>query len=141
METILNNLLTMQALWIALLGFAYFFFNELEDESIKNNWERWEWFLNTGQAWKNKWKLDEEGRLTTDQGHWWHFGLSPLFEERFPYSSTLLVFLTDGEHLFQFFKNLAVLGAVAVISPWMAVAVFIGMRLAAFIKEQINWIQ
>jgi hypothetical protein len=141
METILNNLLTWQALWIALLGFAYFFLNELEDECIKNNWTRWGWFLNTKAAWQNKWAVNYQGNLITYQGHWWHFGFSPKFEERFPYSSTLLVFLTDGEHLFQFLKNLAVLGAVAVLSPWMAVAVFIGMRLAAFIKEQINWIQ
>lgn len=34
---------------------------------------------------------------------WWYFGLyKPSREERFPYSSTILVWVTDGWHFFNF---------------------------------------
>lgn len=37
--------------------------------------------------------------------HWWYFGLhKPEYVEKFPYSSTLLVFLTDKWHLYNFFQ-------------------------------------
>lgn len=38
--------------------------------------------------------------------HWWYFGLyEPTFPEKFPFSSTLLVFLTDDWHKKQFFMQ------------------------------------
>lgn len=49
--------------------------------SLKN-----EQFWNPSISWKNKWK-EKAGRMI----------------EKFPFSSTFLVFLTDGFHLFQFF--------------------------------------
>ena len=36
--------------------------------------------------------------------HWYYFGLYyPEYKERFPFSSTVFVFVTDGWHLMQFF--------------------------------------
>lgn len=35
--------------------------------------------------------------------HWWYFGThKPRYPERFPFSSTFLVFVTDQWHLYQF---------------------------------------
>lgn len=136
----LSDLYTTQALWIALLGFAYLFFNELEDKSIKSKWQRCQRFFNSKKSWMNKWLTDDDGWFIAYRGHWYHFGIKPKFEERFPYSSTLFVFVTDGEHLFQFGKNLTILGMIAVHSPTMALAAFAGMRLAALTKELLNWL-
>ena len=56
--------------------------------------------------WRNKYKIDKEGSLkpTESQNHWWYFELyKPRFAEKFPFSSTALVFLTDKWHRVQFF--------------------------------------
>lgn len=34
---------------------------------------------------------------------WYHFGIEPKYKEKFPYSTTWFVFLTDGWHLLKFF--------------------------------------
>lgn len=50
--------------------------------------------------WKNKWELDENGKLKPARYYWYYFGLFvPEHEESFPYSSTILVFITDKWHL------------------------------------------
>lgn len=65
------------------------------------------YFWNPDTSWRNKWKLDDffeepisVSRITSKRHHWWYLGLhTPKYVERFPFSSTLLVFLTDGWHL------------------------------------------
>jgi hypothetical protein len=55
--------------------------------------------------WRNKYLLDDEGFLvpTTIKNHWWYFGIyKPNFAEKFPFSSTALVSLTDDWHFTQF---------------------------------------
>ena len=60
-------------------------------------------FWNKNESWHLKWKTDNNFNLTGSGKHWWYFGLHRTrYDERFPYSSTILVFLTDGWHLFQF---------------------------------------
>ena len=52
------------------------------------------------QSWKNKWKLDSLGNPYPVVNAWYYFKLyTPEHEERHPYSSTLLVFLTDEWHM------------------------------------------
>lgn len=90
---------------ILLLAFLYTLFNELEDECVRGTFFIKKDFFNTIKSWKFKWKLDANGNLIPYKNKWYHFKFfKPRYEERFPYSSTLLVFLTDGEHLFQFLK-------------------------------------
>ena len=49
--------------------------------------------------WKNKWKLDDEGRLIPYVSKWYHFGfIEPKYVEKFPYSSTVFVSFTDRWH-------------------------------------------
>ena len=56
-------------------------------------------------SWKNKYELDTNGTPlpTESKNHWWYYGLyKPNYAERFPLSSTALVFLTDDWHKYQF---------------------------------------
>jgi len=55
------------------------------------------------ESWKNKWNwntISNTGFGYTKLYHWWYFGLfKPKYQEKFPYSSTILVFITDEWHL------------------------------------------
>lgn len=129
-------------IYIAICGFVYYLFNELEDESIKNNWKKNQQYLNTNISWKNKWKLDIRGDLQPTIKWWWYFGIYPSHLERFFLSSTMLVFLTDGEHLFQFLKNRAIEVGFLLLGWQFAVAWIVGKLLMSFIKEKfLNWLQ
>jgi hypothetical protein len=49
--------------------------------------------------WEKKYDFTKDGNYN----HWWYFGLvTPRFPEKFPFSSTALVFLTDAWHKYQF---------------------------------------
>lgn len=51
------------------------------------------------ESWKNKWFLDSNSTPITNHSDWYYFGLfTPQHQERFMYSSTILVFLTDEWH-------------------------------------------
>jgi hypothetical protein len=81
--------MTTLIMLIALLylaGMAKAFADAITDEGIKSS------------EWKRKYDFTKEpGR------EWWYFGLyKPEFPEKFPFSTTLLVFLTDRWHLSQF---------------------------------------
>ena len=70
-------------------------------------------------SWKNQWKQP----LQPSKNHWYYFGiLHPPYEERFPFSTYFLVFLTDGWHLFKtlwlFFVILTVVSYTPIISFW-----------------------
>ncbi len=123
----------------ALLGLLFYLFNELEDESIKNHWtgKRMKW--NTNQSWTNKWAAPWPQPYVK---RWYHFGVYPKFKERFPYSSTLLVFLTDAEHIFQFLKFRMVEIALLLLA-WEAVVVWVaGKSLMSLIKEKfLKWLK
>ncbi len=89
---------------IFFMGAFFYIFNELEDACVRNKFKNKSQWWNTGMSWKNKYKLDSNGGLLPYEKKWYHFGFSPKYEERFPFSTTFLVFLTDGEHFFQFLK-------------------------------------
>lgn len=89
---------------IFFFGVLFYSFNELEDACVRNKFKNRGIWWNTGMSWKNKYKLDSDGDLLPYEKKWYHFGFSPKFEEKFPFSTTFLVFLTDGEHFFQFMK-------------------------------------
>jgi hypothetical protein len=60
----------------------------LADEEIKKN------------DWPNKYNFTKP----TNTKHWWYLGLyKPKYPEKFPFSTTVLVFLTDRWHRSQFF--------------------------------------
>ncbi len=131
--------------WILLIiefiaGFGYYLFNEFEDRSVRSKWESNKQFLNIDLSWKNKWAW-YYGTLIPYKKCWYHFGVHPKHKERFPYSSTILVGLTDGEHLFQLLKNLFILLAIGIMR-WQFMIVFLfGRLIMSFIKERfLTWI-
>jgi len=84
-------------------------FNALMDWSSEGLFESDYW--NKNQGWWRKYKIIP---ITIDtiinknisfyeyKNKWYHFGFAPRYEEKFIYSTTILVFLTDGWHLLQF---------------------------------------
>tara|TARA_R110000803_G_scaffold35405_2_gene76560 strand:- start:681 stop:1079 length:399 start_codon:yes stop_codon:yes gene_type:complete len=67
-----------------------------------------------GASWKNKWKLDKDGELIEEfDTHWYYLWLYyPEHKERFPYSSTFLVTLTDSWHRIESLRFIACVGAI-----------------------------
>lgn len=127
-----------------ILGLLYLMFVEFEDESVRSHWKKPIWvfkkldlkFLNNNLASRNKWKQDKNGNLIPYKKKWYHFGIAPKYEEAFPFSSTILVPFTDGEHYFQFLKNRCIEAAIS-ITWWPAVvAWFLGKSLMQLIKEK-----
>ena len=109
----------MIAIWVItpiLLGLSAFF-NALMDLSSEGYFKGW-WDKNTGA--ENKWKLGRK-----ENG------------EAFPLSSTVLVFLTDGWHLFQFLFHSCWQMAIAIHFPYWFGAFWIIKIIFSGIFEQI----
>jgi hypothetical protein len=123
----------------ALLGLLFYLFNELEDESIKNHWTGKREVWNTENSWVNKWAAPWPQPYVK---RWYHFGVHPKFKERFPYSSTFLVFSTDAEHAFQFIKFRLIEIMLFIVSWQIAVVYITGKNLASLSKEKfIKWLK
>ena len=90
-------------LLVILLALAGFFKGRLDaiaDEDIKDI------------EWNKKYDFTKSGETK----HWWYFGLyTPKFPEKFPFSATALVFLTDRWHFNQFMVLKCFQGAIALI--------------------------
>lgn len=111
--------------------------NELEDECIVGNWSgslsKW----NSRESWRNKWALGPKGQLLPYEPKWYHFGIRMPQKERFPYSSTFFVFLTDAEHCFQMGKILTICFGFGLIDPTLGFAFFFGHLWVGVAKETV----
>jgi len=87
----MNDVTIMLMLIGVCLGLAGYFKGKLDaivDEEVKE------------LEWGNKYDFTKSG----DTKHWWYLGLyTPKFPEKFPFSTTILVFLTDKWHRTQFY--------------------------------------
>jgi len=93
------------AIWVAI-GMA----KGMKDLSTLNRFKKSFW--NKGQSWMLKWERNYLGYQIRQSTELWYYlwRWTPEYKERFPYSSTILVFLTDGWHLLGFIKyRLAIL--------------------------------
>ena len=126
----------MEYIIVGIFGILFYLFNEFEDRSVRNGWEHHQQFLNTNLSWTNKWKLDSEGYLQLPEKKWYYFGVYPKFKEKFAYSSTIFVSLTDGEHLFQFIKKRMIEFGFLIISWKFFVAWALGTIIMQFVKEK-----
>jgi hypothetical protein len=135
--------------------FLYKFFDELQDESVNSAWEKGPVnFLNKypgakrtsmsfpDMGWARKWSWQYADNVwqavELNETPWWYFGLiKNKRKERFMYSSTLLICMTDGEHLFQLFKDICIGLAIASASssPWIGLAAFLATFLLGLVKE------
>lgn len=71
-------------------------------------------FWNPQVSWKNKWAQPYPQPATHE---WYYFGFYPEYKERFPYSSTIFVFLTDAWHLAKFLMLLCISLAIVFYEP------------------------
>lgn len=111
---------------IALLA-VFRIAREVEDWTVRGHNKAF--WPNSNEAWTAKWQYP----LRPFSG-WWYAGLYlPKYAERYPYSSTLLVWTTDREHLWQAVQTVALVatGFVAGIG-WLVV---IGLVAGSVIKE------
>lgn len=76
--------------------------------------------------WHRKYDFSRESRC-----HWWYLGIiNPRFPEKFPFSSTLLVFLTDRWHMNQFFMQRCLFLAIGLlITPKIILSIFVAFVL------------
>lgn len=83
--------------FLILAGIAKGYLDAIADKGIK------------ADEWKNKYDFDKT------VNHWWYFGLyKPKYSEKFPFSTTILVSLTDKWHRAQLFMLRFMYLAVAV---------------------------
>lgn len=123
-------------IYIAVLAFIFRFFRELEDEVARGNFKNWSLFPNSEQGWTAKWVYPLEPYVKK----WYHFGINPKHKERFPFSSTLLVWLTDAEHFYQFVQTISLLAIVYLSQgSWYSLGAFVlGLMIAQVVKEKIK---
>jgi len=139
---------TITILWWIFWSFMYGFFDELEDKCVNSQWEKpFKIFGKTMSlnflnkkgnysSWKRKWKLDENNNPVPYEKKWYHFGVVPAYEELFPYSSTIMVWKTDGEHYFQFLKNRSIEAGLSLPLGVPAIFWIIGKSIFTFTKEK-----
>lgn len=116
-------------LWILDLMILFVLFREWEDFLLRKRKNR-AFFPNSDQPWTAKYKYP----FKPAPKHWWYFGLyKPKYRERYIYSSTILVFTTDLEHLTQFIQY-AILFTIGWIMGihWY---IFAGMTIGKILKE------
>lgn len=94
-----------------------------------------------GDEWEKKYDLTK----SSDYNHWWYFGLYDLrYPERFPFSTTILVFLTDSWHKYQFFTLRCFYLAIAValtLNIWLILllsCVIFPVIVGAFFEYSYN---
>lgn len=79
--------------------------SDLSSEGDTNLPEEWR----KGLTWQNKWVYPLEPNT---RPKWWYLGFPPPHQERFLYSSTWLVSLSDGFHLVETLRALSVVGII-----------------------------
>ena len=131
------NLLNMTTLIIIMaIAFIFRYFRELEDETVRKPERNWAFFPNSDNGSTAKWKYP----LQDYSPKWYHFGIKPKYKERFPYSSTVFVFLTDAEHFYQFVQTIC-LWVIVFLSQgsWYSLGAFVlGLMIAQVVKEKIK---
>lgn len=146
----------------ALALIFYKVFDELQDESVNSHWRRPFLglsldFLNKradnrsdpffyDQGWARKWKWDWASnqrcwipaKCDRKRVYWRYLGLyQPPQCERFIWSSTLLVALTDGEHFWQWWKDrcIGLAGTLLFADNWW---VFFGSWLLVLLVGMVK---
>ena len=71
-------------------------------------------FWDLRKSWKNQWQQP----MVPPYSYWYYFGLyKPRYQEKFPYSSTFLVFLADAWHLAKALMLLCISLAIVFYQP------------------------
>ena len=127
----------MSLVIILISGFLFMFFNEMEDECIRNKWTDKFYKWNSTVSWKNKWSLDENQNPISYKKKWYHFGIEMPYEERYPYGSTFFVGFSDAEHFFQMMKIFSICLGFSVFGAIEPIIFFVGHLILGVAKETI----
>lgn len=71
------------------------------------------------QSWKWKWATP----LQSPDPKWYYFGFLPRYKERFIYSSTIFVWVTDAWHFIKALMILAIVCSIVLYTPIIAASV------------------
>ena len=85
------------------------------DQSIFRNLNPLFW--NPQISWQNKWA---QPFPQPAEDKWYYFGFVPLYKERFPYSSTIFVWVTDAWHLFKAIMLTCIMAAIVLYVPMIS---------------------
>ena len=85
-------------------------------------------------SWINKYN---ESKLACNKAPWYYLGLyKPRYTERFPFSTTFLVFITDGWHFVKALSLFCLFGAIVFYTPivniWADVWIYITVYSISF---------
>ena len=114
-------------LLLIIAGLAKAWSDSLADEELKE------------LEWYNKYDFTKPG----ESKHWWYLGLyTPKFPEKFPFSSTIFVFVTDKWHFSQFIMLRSFYTAIAmfltnnfwlvIFSVFVVFPIILGISFEAF---------
>jgi len=92
--------------YIAILSFLFAGFRELSEHAKEGNFKGMSHWWNTPKSWINK--HEWVGKLPK-----WVFG-------------SVMVWVTDAEHFFQFLSLLSVVALLTLIHPWFGLAFYLG---------------
>lgn len=94
---------------------------------------------------KLDWHLKYDFTKPSTTKHWWYFGLyTPTYPEKFPFSTTALVFLTDRWHRAQFFmlKSFYLAISLYMSNSWAVILfstlVFMPVIVGVFFENSYN---
>jgi hypothetical protein len=126
-------MLFVSLLLLALGGISKSFM----DLSSENNMPLKGYYWNKSESWKSKWKTHNGHMpvLAEKGDNWWYLRIiNPRYKEKFPFSSTALVFATDFWHLSQgFFLKFVILGVYLfppVVNPYIdIILVYVSMLI------------
>ena len=77
---------------------------------------------NPEKTWENKYKIP----LSKNKKHWWYLGLyNPKYDEKFAYSTTLLVSLTDCWHRLETIRNILPFVILSIFVKWYLIFFYI----------------
>jgi len=114
---------------IFLAGIFNAFMDEFKIWSSSRWWNlpKTHWFYKwagDGASWKNKWAVYPNGSLKANTKRLWYYLwlYKPAYKERFPYSTTILVFATDGWHFFQMLWRTSFTFAVVFYVPILTIS-------------------
>lgn len=101
-------LIAIAGMFNALYEIIFVFF----DQSIFRNLNPLFW--DPQISWKNKWA---QPYPQPPEKKWYYFGFYPRYKERFPYSSTIFVWVTDAWHLFKALMLACIMAAIVLYVP------------------------
>jgi len=115
-----------------------------KSDSINENWyKKWARSKENYCPINNIEKKQKWYYFGTKYHHWWYLGFfKPKYIERFPYSSTILVFLTDRWHWYNFwqyrFTHLAIVYSIP-IDIWYKVLLLFVFPLVQGLVFELNY--